>query len=123
MQKMFEIYIKTTPERLWEAITDSELRRRYNFGVGVETDWAPGSRYEGLHPGAPHPIVAGENLEVDPPRRLVQSFEALWGRTFAAKPPPASPGRSSPSPTPAARSSPTTISPMTPTKKSMAAGR
>src|SRR6266702_2992233 len=36
MEKVFEIYIKTTPERLWEAITDSELRRRYNFGVGVE---------------------------------------------------------------------------------------
>src|SRR5947209_20582304 len=36
MEKVFEIYIKTTPERQWEAITDSDLRRRYNFGVGVE---------------------------------------------------------------------------------------
>src|SRR3989449_8176068 len=45
MEKVFEIYIKTTPERLWEAITDSELRRRYNFGVGVESDWTPGSEY------------------------------------------------------------------------------
>src|SRR5918995_7127650 len=35
MEKVFEIYIKTTPERLWEAITDSEMRRKYNFGVGV----------------------------------------------------------------------------------------
>src|ERR1700704_5117920 len=35
MEKVFEIYIKTTPERLWEAITDGELRRRYNFGVGI----------------------------------------------------------------------------------------
>ena len=34
MEKIFEIYIKTTPERLWEAITDSELRAKYNFGVG-----------------------------------------------------------------------------------------
>jgi uncharacterized protein YndB with AHSA1/START domain len=33
----FEIYIKTSPERLWEAITDSEMRRRYSFGVGVES--------------------------------------------------------------------------------------
>src|SRR6266496_4396651 len=53
MEKVFEIYIKTTPERLWEAITDSEMRRKYNFGVGVESDWAPGSRYEGVHPMAP----------------------------------------------------------------------
>ncbi|MGH2944325.1 MAG: ArsR/SmtB family transcription factor [Solirubrobacteraceae bacterium] len=78
MEKVFEIYIKTTPERLWEAITDSELRRKYNFGVGVRSDWTPGSRYEAVHPQAPGPISAGENLEVDPPRRLVQSFTALW---------------------------------------------
>src|SRR6516162_7929923 len=53
MEKVFEIYIKTTPERLWEAITDSEMRRRYNFGVGVETDWSPGSSYRGVHAAAP----------------------------------------------------------------------
>jgi len=78
MEKVFEIYIKTTPERLWEAITDSEMRRQYSFGVGIETDWAPGSRWQGVHPKAPGPISAGEVLEVDPPRRLVQSFQALW---------------------------------------------
>ncbi len=78
MEKVFEIYIKTTPERLWEAITDSELRRKYNFGVGVVSDWSPGSRYEAVHPAAGGPISEGENLEVDPPRRLVQSFHALW---------------------------------------------
>ena len=79
MEKVFEIYIKTTPERLWEAIVDDELRQKYNFGVGVRSDWAPGSSYEGFHPGAGIAIAAGENLEVDPPRRLVQSFNALWG--------------------------------------------
>ncbi len=79
MEKVFEIYIKTTPERLWEAITDDEMRRRYNFGVGVRSEWTPGSRYEGFHPGAGIAIAEGENLEVDPPRRLVQSFNALWG--------------------------------------------
>ena len=52
MEKVFEIYIKTTPERLWEAITDPEIRSKYNFGVGVESDWTPGSRYEMSHPGA-----------------------------------------------------------------------
>jgi DNA-binding transcriptional ArsR family regulator len=44
MEKVFEIYIKTTPERLWEAITDPELRQRYNFGVGVGSAWPRGSR-------------------------------------------------------------------------------
>ena len=78
MEKVFEIYIKTTPERLWEAITDSETRAKYNFGVGVSSDWAPGSRYEAAHARAGVAIAEGENLEVDPPRRLVQSFNALW---------------------------------------------
>src|SRR6476661_1457503 len=79
MEKVFEIYIKTTPEQLWEAITDSELRQRYSFGVGVESDWTPGSHYEAAHPAAGITISEGENLEVDPPNRLVQSFNALWG--------------------------------------------
>jgi uncharacterized protein YndB with AHSA1/START domain len=78
MEKVFEIYIKTTPERLWEAITDSEMRRQYSFGIDVTSDWTPGSRYEAVHPLAPTAISEGENLEVDPPRRLVQSFMALW---------------------------------------------
>ena len=52
MEKVFEIYIKTTPERLWEAITDREMQRsKYNFGVGVSSDWTPGSRYEIVPPG------------------------------------------------------------------------
>jgi len=79
MEKIFEIYIKTTPERLWDAITDPEMRRKYTFGVGVESDWTPGSRCVGIPRQAPElTICEGENLEVDPPRRLVQSFRALW---------------------------------------------
>jgi uncharacterized protein YndB with AHSA1/START domain/predicted transcriptional regulator len=78
MEKVFEIYIKTTPERLWEAITDPEMRQKYTFGVSVESDWTAGSRYEAVHPGAGIAINEGENLEIDPPRRLVQSFNALW---------------------------------------------
>jgi uncharacterized protein YndB with AHSA1/START domain len=85
MEKVFEIYIKTTPERLWEAITSTEMRAKYTFGLRVSSDWTPGSRYEGVsgnqaNVGFPAniPIIEGENLEVDPPRRLVQNFRALW---------------------------------------------
>jgi uncharacterized protein YndB with AHSA1/START domain len=78
MEKVFEIYIKTTPERLWEAITDPDMRAKYSFGVGTNSDWTQGSRYESVHPGAGITIAEGENLEVEPPRRLVQSFTALW---------------------------------------------
>jgi uncharacterized protein YndB with AHSA1/START domain len=85
MEKVFEIYIKTTPERLWEAITDSATRQKYSFGVGVTSDWTPGSRYDAVHPGAGVAIAEGENLEVDPPRRLVQSFNALWSDDVKAE--------------------------------------
>ena len=84
MEKVFEIYIKTTPERLWEAITDNEMRQKYNFGVGIVSDWKTGSPYQGLHPQG-GPIAEGENLDVDPPRRLVQSFNALWSDDVKAE--------------------------------------
>ena len=83
MEKLYEIYIKTTPERLWEAITDPEQRSKYNFGVGVQSDWTPGSRYEAIHPTAPGVLCDGENIEVDPPRRLVQTFTARWSEDVA----------------------------------------
>jgi len=78
MEKVFEIYIKTSPERLWEAITNPAMRRKWNFSAGVESDWTPGSRYQGISPNSGGPIWEGENLEVDPPHRLVQTFRALW---------------------------------------------
>src|SRR5439155_712645 len=46
MEKVYEIYIRTTPERLWEAIVDPDLRSKYSFGIRVDSDWTPGSRYE-----------------------------------------------------------------------------
>ncbi len=65
MERVFEIYIKTSPERLWEAITDPEQRRKYTFGLNVESDY----------------------LEVDPPRRLVQTFSANWNDVVKAEGP------------------------------------
>jgi uncharacterized protein YndB with AHSA1/START domain/DNA-binding transcriptional ArsR family regulator len=85
MEKVFEIYIKTTPERLWEAITDPEIRSKYNFGVRVSSDWRPGSRYAMSARDGTVALGEGENLEVDPPRRLVQSFRALWSEDVKAE--------------------------------------
>jgi uncharacterized protein YndB with AHSA1/START domain len=85
MERIFEIYIKTTPEQLWEAITNPELRRKYNFGVGVESDWTPGSAYTSSHSGAGGALAEGTNLEVDPPRRLVQTMTALWSDDVKAE--------------------------------------
>ena len=80
MEKVFEIYIRTTPERLWEAITDPEIRAKYNFGAGV--DLRLEGRLDASRWARPRPAMLlgdGEVLEVDPPRRLVHTMRALWG--------------------------------------------
>ena len=86
MEKVFEIYIRTTPERLWAAITDPQIRAKYQFGAGAESDWTPGSRYELNHPGGDRPLAEGENLVVDPPRRLVQTMHTLWSEEAEREP-------------------------------------
>jgi uncharacterized protein YndB with AHSA1/START domain len=79
MEKIFEIYIRTTPEALWHAITDPEIRAKFHFGNRIESDWKVGSRVELSHAGAPGLLGEGLIVEVEPPRRLVQTFVALWG--------------------------------------------
>jgi uncharacterized protein YndB with AHSA1/START domain len=78
MEKVFEIYIRTTPERLWQAIIEPEIRSKYNFGAGVRSDWTPGSRLEMGGPDTNGLLGEGEVLEADPPRRLVHTMVALW---------------------------------------------
>ena len=81
---VFEVFIKSTPEKIWEAITDPKMRATYSFGVETNSDWTPGSHYTGAVPGVIE-LAEGENLEVDPPWRLVQSFTALWSDEVKAE--------------------------------------
>ena len=81
---VFEVFIKTTPERVWDAITDPEQRKRYSFGVETRSDWTRGSEYRAGIPGVVD-IAAGTNVEVEPPRLLVQTFDALWSDDVKAQ--------------------------------------
>lgn len=85
VEKVFEIYISTTPERLWQAITDPEIRARYQFGARIESSWTAGSSYQVVHAQASQLLIEGDNLEVDPPHRLVQSYRAVWDEDVAAE--------------------------------------
>jgi uncharacterized protein YndB with AHSA1/START domain len=79
MEKVFEIYIRTTPERLWDAITEGDIRAKYNFGARIDDcDWKPGSHYVMRVPSAGVDLGDGEILEAEPPRRLVHTMTALW---------------------------------------------
>ena len=83
---VFEVFIKTTAQRLWQAITDPQERAKYSFGVQTNSDWSPGSTYRAGVPGGID-IACGENIEVDPPRLLVQTFNALWSDQVRAQRP------------------------------------
>ena len=78
MEKIFEIYIRTTPERLWAAITDPDIRSKYNFGAGVISDWTVGAHLSMGVPSTGVELGEGDVLEIDPPRRLVHTLTALW---------------------------------------------
>ena len=77
MEKVFEIYIKTTPERLWEAITDPEMRRQVQLRRRASNPTGRRARATGRPPARRRSARARTSRSI-PPRRLVQSFNALW---------------------------------------------
>lgn len=70
---VYTIYIESTPEKLWEALTSSEFSRSYWFGTELRTDWKIGSPFALVMNGTTTDV--GEILEADPPRRLSYSFK------------------------------------------------
>ena len=85
MDKVYEIYVKTTPERLWEAITSAEIRRHFQFGVTVASDWRPGSTIVLGNEEQPSFLGDGEVIEADPPRRLVHTMRCSWSEDVVAE--------------------------------------
>lgn len=74
VQFVYTTYIKTTPARLWEALTNPEFTRQY-WVEGIESDWKPGSSWRHNSGNDAEPRLGGTILESDPPHRLVMS----WG--------------------------------------------
>jgi uncharacterized protein YndB with AHSA1/START domain/DNA-binding transcriptional ArsR family regulator len=78
---VFVVYIRSTPERVWEAITTSDFTLRYYYSSTVESDWAAGSPY--MYKIQGQPAIVGSVIESDPPRRLVSTFDARWDEEVA----------------------------------------
>jgi DNA-binding transcriptional ArsR family regulator/uncharacterized protein YndB with AHSA1/START domain len=72
-----ETWIRTTPERLWQALTDPKDTANYYFGSAVGSDWKKGSGITYTWPDG-KTMLSGEILEVDPPRKLVTTFLPAW---------------------------------------------
>ena len=89
--QIHRVYIRATPEAVWEAITTPEWSARYGYGGRVEYELRPGGAYrahaseEFLAAGAPEVVVDGEVIEADPPRRLVQTWRMLMDDDLRAE--------------------------------------
>jgi uncharacterized protein YndB with AHSA1/START domain len=84
--QVYRVYIKATPQAIWDAITTPEWTGRYGYRARAEydPDLRTGARYRALadeelqQAGMPEVVVVGEVIEADPPRRLVQTWHAQW---------------------------------------------
>jgi uncharacterized protein YndB with AHSA1/START domain/DNA-binding transcriptional ArsR family regulator len=86
---VYSIYIRTTPEALWRAITDGDQTSRYYYGTAFRPaggDLRAGARYTYDYPDG-SAAADGEILELEPPRRLAMTFHALWDPEMAAEAP------------------------------------
>jgi uncharacterized protein YndB with AHSA1/START domain len=74
---VYTIYIASTPEKVWQALTSAEFSRKYFFGNAVEVDLRVGGAFIVRTPdGALH--ISGEVIECDPPRKLTFTFNVNW---------------------------------------------
>jgi uncharacterized protein YndB with AHSA1/START domain len=89
--QVYRVYIKATPEAIWDAITKPEWTERYGYGGRGEYDLRPGGAYRGYTSqamrsmGSPELGVEGEIIESDPPRRLVQTWRMVMDPEMAAQ--------------------------------------
>jgi uncharacterized protein YndB with AHSA1/START domain len=83
---VYVTFIRTTPEKLWEALTDPQFTRTYWFGTSVDSDWKKGSpwRLVGSDGGL---TDTGEILEIDRPRRMVIRWQNEWKPELKAEGP------------------------------------
>jgi uncharacterized protein YndB with AHSA1/START domain len=72
-----EVYIRATPEKLWQAITDGDLTEKYYYGTRIECDWMPGAEYAYKAPDG-SAMLSGKIKEIEPLKRLVKTFIPRW---------------------------------------------
>jgi uncharacterized protein YndB with AHSA1/START domain len=84
--QVYQVLIKASPEAIWDAITKPEFTTRYFFGSAVDTTAEVGSPWRGWTADHAQPLVDGQVLEADPPRRLQHSWPALYDDETAREP-------------------------------------
>jgi uncharacterized protein YndB with AHSA1/START domain len=85
--QVYQVFIKATPEQIWEAITKPEFTSRYFHGSVVDSTFEPGAPYRGWSPDRTMLWVDGEVVESDPPRRLRHTWRSLYDEESAGEDP------------------------------------
>lgn len=80
---VYEIYIGAPPDKVWQAIVDPTFTAQYFFGTLVDSSWTPGAPLAYRYPDGTL-AADGEIVEIDPPRRLVHTFNAVWDDAVSA---------------------------------------
>jgi uncharacterized protein YndB with AHSA1/START domain/DNA-binding transcriptional ArsR family regulator len=75
---VYHIFIQTTPEKLWQALTDGTITPQYYFGTEVKSTWESDADYSYHYADGGDAMVKGTIVEIDPPRKLVQTFIPAW---------------------------------------------
>jgi uncharacterized protein YndB with AHSA1/START domain len=81
---VYVTYIKTTPEKLWEALTSQEMSKLYWFGAHLESEWKPGSPWKIVHSDG-RIMDSGEIIECDRPKRIVIKWRNEWSAELNAE--------------------------------------
>jgi len=81
---IYVIYIRTTPEKLWAALTTPETVRQCWFGASFDTDWKAGSKWK-LAFADGRVADSGTILEIDPPKRMVLEWQNQWSPELNAE--------------------------------------
>ncbi len=83
----YQLYIKATPERIWEGITSPEFTTRYFHGAYVDSTFEAGAPYRGYSPDRSQLWVEGEVVVAEPPRRLQHTWRSLYDPKTASEAP------------------------------------
>ena len=84
--QVYSVFIRATPEQVWDGITKPEFTARYFFGSVLESTWEPGASFDGWSADRSLQLVDGRIIESDRPRRLVHTWRALYDPETAAEP-------------------------------------
>jgi uncharacterized protein YndB with AHSA1/START domain len=84
--QIYSVFIRATPEQVWDAITKPEFTTRYFYGTRIESTFEPGTPYLSLAGDGDQTLVDGEVLESDPPRLLKHTWRALYDPETASEP-------------------------------------